>query len=256
MRIKLEHLSIEKEIEINSNETLYTLKTMIEELYSIPQDQQALYFEDRILSNHTKMLEDLGIKCGSMLKVKKVKKVTGASENGMKTLLKDSMFKNMMNSSTLENMKNMFPDLKEQMEENSSLKMLLTNDNMEEELSKFASNDDYANIQMRNNDVVMAKLENTPEGIRLMNSLTNEAGNLTMPKPCVDLKKGSESTTKPDKPLPGACKRNLLIEFRKELLLLSQIGFDNAVDNITALQATNGDIEEATFLLENKYKNN
>lgn len=255
MLIKLQHLSVEKEIEINSDETLDNLKRIIESLFGVPQEQQAVYFEDRVLTNSTKQLQDLGINGGCVLKIKKVKKIDGASESGMKALLKDPMLKNMMNSSTLESMKNMFPELKEQMEENSSLNMLINNGAMEEELSKFASNEDYANIQLRNNDVAMAKLEQIPGGFQIINNLSQETGNLNMIKPKMDLKRGSDLTSKPNQPLPGSNKKNLFIEFRKELLIIKQIGFDNIIDNITALQAANGDIDEAILILESKYKN-
>lgn len=260
IKIKIQHLASTKEITIQTTETLENLKKCVEKLYLIPMEEQALFLEERNLGNSAKQIDELGLKDGSLVIVKKIKKIEGKSKgDGLNSLMNNPMVKSIMKNpqtmaSMKESMSQMFPDM---IEENSSLNMLMNNGEVGEEFEKFANNEDYANIQLRNNDILLAKLENTPDGIRLVNGISKDAQSLAnFQNPPADLKGGVTLTEKNQKSIPGKCKMNSLIKYRKELLLLKQIGFEKQIDNIEALNVSNGDVQMAAEYLEAKYKMN
>lgn len=261
IRIKVQHLASTKEISIQESETLGNLKKHVMDLFMIPVEEQALFLDGRSLRNSSNQIDELGLKDGSLVIIKRIRKIEGKDkDSSLNLLMKNPMVKSIMKNpqsmaSMKESMSQMFPDLKQEMEENSSLNMLMNNGEMGEEFEKFANNEDYANIQLRNNDILLAKLENTPEGIRLVSGISKEAQNLSnLQGPSIDLKGGVNLTEKNQKAFPGKCKKNSLIKYRKELLFLKQIGYDKQIDNIEALNASNGDIQAATEILETKYK--
>lgn len=255
MKIKIQFLASEIEAEIDVCDSIDTLKTRIEHLFSIPIDEQSLFFDDRNISTSSKPLSSLGLKDGSMIMVKRVHKIAGTMRSGgLSSLVKNPMVKSMLkNPSTIKTMQEMFPGLKDEMEDNSSLKMLLNNEGMEEELERFAADDEYMNTQLRNADITMAKLQNLPDGIRLMNSLAKDAQGINLQMPMLDLRSGETLTAKNTKAIPGRSSKNYLVEYRKQLLELKNIGFENVKENIEVLKSVNGDLQSAQQTLLRKY---
>lgn len=256
IQIKIQHLASIEEIELNPTDSLDILKKKIKEIYSIPVDQQSLTLEDRNIGTYSKQLDELGLRDGSVVVVKKIHRVTGKIRSGgMGSLIKNPMVKSMLkNPQTIKSIQDMFPGLKDEMAENSSLNMLMSNEGLEDELEKFAADDDYMNTQLRNADITMAKLENLPEGIKIMSSLAKDTQNLSsFQVPPSELKGGERLTKKNLQSLPGQSKKNSLVEYRKQLFELKQIGFENVRENVQILNSVNGDFQSALEILVRKY---
>lgn len=258
IRLRLQFLTTEKIVEIDHLETIETLKNVIEDILSIPSEQQSLSLENRNIGACTKTLSELGIEDGSIIVVKRIHRINGANKDGgISGFMKNNpMVKNMLKSpSTIKTIQEMFPDLKTEMEENSSLKMLMNNEGMEDELERFAADDEYLNTQMRNVDITLAKLQNSPDGVRLMSSLAKDTTNLSALKGTpADLKGGPTLTSKNNKAIPGSNSVNYLIEYRKQLLELKSIGFENVKENIEVLKSVDGDLQQAQQILISKYE--
>lgn len=256
LRIKIEFLASENFIDVSPFDTVDSLKSFIEKIYSIPHDQQSLILDDRNITTGTKTLEELGIKDGSTVFVKKIHRISGkTSSGGIGSLMKNPMVKNMLkNPSTIKSIQEMFPGLKDEMEENSTLNLLMNTEGMQDELDKFAADDSYMDAQMRNADITLAKLQNLPDGVKLMNSLAKDTQAMGFRQPAIELKGGKSLTEKNDKAIPGKNTKNLLIEYRKQLTLLRQIGFENSKENIDVLKSVGGDLEMAQDILIKRYE--
>lgn len=256
MKIKIEYLTDIKEIDMEPCDTIETLKRKIETIYNISANEQALVANDRNLNLGSKQLDELGIKDKAMVHVKKIHKVAGKIKNqGISSMMKNPMVKNMLkNPSAMKSIQEMFPGLKDEMEENSSLNALLNSQGMEDEFEMIANDDEYMNTYLRNADITLAKLQNLPEGMRLMSSLVKDSAGLSnLQLPRADLKSGGLIEKKIEKSIPGKNNRNLLIEYRKQLCHLKNIGFEDVRVNIEVLKQFNGDLERALEVLYNKY---
>ncbi|KAM0680321.1 hypothetical protein GINT2_001376 [Glugoides intestinalis] len=256
MKIKIQFLASEIEAEIDFYESIDALKKRVEDLFSIPIDEQSLFFDDRNISTSSKPLSSLGLKDGSliMVKRKRVHKIAGTMRSGgLSSLVKNPMVKSMLkNPSTIKTMQEMFPGLKDEMEVNSSLKMLLNTEGMEEELERVAADDEYINTQMRNADITMAKLQNLPDGIRIMSSAAKDAQGISFQMPMIDLRSGETLSAKNTKAIPGRNSKNYLVEYRKQLLELKNIGFENVRENLEILKSVDGDLQLAQQTLFRK----
>lgn len=256
--IKIQHLASIREVAVNPMETLQHLKERIENLYSIPAGQQSLTLDDRNISTSSKMLNELGLKDGSVVVVKKIHKFSGHSKGtDIGSLMKNPMIKGMMkNPDMIKSIQEMFPDLKEEMSQNKTLNMMMNSGGLEEELERMSMDSDYMSTQLRNADVTMAKLENIPGGINMMSGMMKEAEDpFKMLNLGSDLKGGNEISSKMTASLPGSSKRNLLVEYRKQLSELRQFGFDNLKENIEILDGVDGDLEAALEILIKKDDN-
>lgn len=256
IQIKIQHLASIEEVELDPTDSLDVLKKKIREIYSIPVDQQSLTLGNRNIGTCSKQLDELGLKDGSVVVVKKIHRVTGKTRSGgMGSLIKNPMVKSMLkNPQTIKSIQEMFPGLKDEMAENSSLNMLMSNEGLEDELERFAADDDYMNTQLRNADITMAKLGNLPEGVKIMSSLAKDTQNLSsFQVPPVELKGGEQLTKKNLRSLPGPSKKNSLVEYRKQLFELKQIGFENVKENVQILSSVDGDLQSALEILVKKY---
>lgn len=256
MKIKIEYLTDVKEIDIDPRDTIEILKSQIELIFDISAEEQSLILNERNLNAPSKHLEELGITTDSIIHVKRIHRVSGKIKNqSMGSIMKNPMVKNILkNPSTMKSIQEMFPGLKDELEENSSLNALLNSQGMEEEFEIMAKDDEYMNTYLRNADITMAKLQNLPDGMRLMSSIAKDSmglSNLHLPKS--DLKGGDQVTEKVDKPIPGKNRKNLLIEYRKQLCHLKQIGFEDVKENLEVLKKFNGDLEQALEVLTSRY---
>lgn len=257
MRITIQFLISEKDVEICDYDTVASLKAKIQNAFDIPVDQQTLLFEDRQIDTPSKSLNELGLRDGSTILVKKMHKVSGSVKKaGFSTIAKSPMVKNMFkNPSTIKTIQEMFPGLKEEMEENSALKMLMNSEGMEDEFERFAADDDYMNMQMRNLDINMARLQNLPDGARMMNGMAKDVQNMAIQMPVAELRSGEELAEKNNKAIPGKNTRNSLVEYRNQLLELKNIGFENIHENLEVLRNVDGDLQMAQDVLIKKYEN-
>lgn len=250
--IKIQHLADTREIEICLEESLQTLKTLIHEIYSIPPNQQTLIHEDRNISTSSKPLVELGLKDGSVITVKKIHTSTGQSKGlDLSSLMKNPMMKSMLkNPETIKSMKKMFPDFQDDINENKTLSMLINNGGLEDELEKMADDGDYMSTQLRNADLTMSKLENIPGGINMMSSMMKDVESpfkrmVSTP----EIRSGNEISNKMTGSIPGGNKKNALVEYRKQLSELREIGFENTRENIEVLKSVNGDLQAALEIL-------
>lgn len=112
---------------------------------------------------------------------------------------------------------------------------------------------DYMNLQLRNADVTMAKLENIPGGINMMSGLMREAEDpFKSFNQAASLKSGNHILEKTKASLPGTSKTNLSVEYQEQLSELKQIGFENIRENMEALSRSGGDLQEAIEILTSK----
>jgi len=250
--VKIQHLSATREIEIDPLATINDLKQRIEEIYNIPAAQQTLLLGNRNISTCAKQLHEIGLTHGSKIIVKRIHKFTGQQKRtDMNSLMKNPMIKNMMkNPETIKSIQEMFPDLKEELSQNKTLNMMINSGGLEEEIEKMSLDSDYMNTQMRNADLTMAKLENIPGGINMMSGMMKEVED---PFQCLmgtpKLNSGHVVTERTRSAIPGKSKRNLLVEYRKQLSEMKQIGFEDSKKNIDALERVGGDLEAALDLL-------
>lgn len=256
MSLRVQYLAAVKEVEVCPLDTLHSLKEKIEELYSIPVDLQSLIVDERNISTSTKSLSELGIVEGTTVVVKRIHRFTGAKKGfDIGSLMKNPMIKGMMkNPDTIKTIQEMFPDLKEEMSQNKTLSMMINNGGLEEEIEKMTLDSDYMNAQLRNADVTMAKLENLPGGINMMSGMIKD---LEDPFRLVEsgpgIVGGHDLEQKMARPLPGMTRKNSLVEYRKQLSELKQIGFDNMKENIDILAKVNGDLQAALDILVSRY---
>ncbi|KAI4292371.1 hypothetical protein PAPHI01_1645 [Pancytospora philotis] len=253
--IKIQHLTSVTEVEVCALETLQDLKKRIETIYAIPAAQQALMLDDRNISTSMKALNELGLRPGSIVVVKKIHKFRGQDAGmDMASIAQNPMVKSMMkNPDFIKSIKTMFPDLQEESAKNKTLNMLLNSGGLEEELERMSMDGNYLNEQMRNADLAMAKLENIPGGINMMSGMYKE---LEDPFKMVlgeqKLNEGSAITSKMTTSLPGSSKRNLLVEYRKQLSELKEIGFTDTRENLRVLSSVDGDLAAALLILAEK----
>lgn len=247
MKLKIEYLAEVKEVEISQFESIDMLKQIVERVLSIPRDELSFTYSDRSLNSTVKPLEDLGIKEGDVIVVKRMHKVKGKTGmNDLTSISKNPMFKSLLkNPATLKSIKSMLPNMKDE-NEDSALNDLINMPGFEDELQRFAEDENYMSTQMRNADITMAKLENLPEGIKLMSSLAKDSRNLSnMQFARIDLKAGDVITAKNNSTIPGKNRTNYLVEYRRQLSELKSIGFDDVYENIAILKSVGGDLDRA-----------
>lgn len=258
MSIKIQHLTSIKEVRIGVMDTLQDLKKMVEELYAIPAAQQSLMLDDRNISTSTKVLTELGLRPGSVVVVKKIHKFKGHEAGmDMMSIANNPMVKNMIkNPEFVKSIKTMFPNLQEETSTNKTLNMLINGGGLEEELERMSMDGNYLSEQLRNADLAIAKLENIPGGINAMSGMYRDLEDpfkLVMADP--KLKEGNAISARMQDSLPGQSKGNLLVEYRKQLSELKEIGFVNTKENLKVLNSVDGDLAAAVAILAQQYDN-
>jgi ubiquilin len=268
MRIKLtiKCRSDETEVESDTAELLNALQRRLRECTGIEIDEQVLTFNDRILTDSNKELGALGIGDGSVLYLKRRIKVAGEEKKPdfAASMMKNPLVKNFLkNPDAMKNILEMFPGLKEEMNENSELRMLMNSSNLRDELEMFSSNPEYMNTQLKNLDITMSKLENMPGGLNMINSMIKDVRDplssalMDGVKGGYSIKEGKKIDQPINEAIPGPKKREAesnLLKYRHELADLRQLGFRDAKRNLEALVACNGDLESSIIFLENMQK--
>lgn len=256
--IKIQHLACIKEVRISPLATLESLKSRIEELFAIPAALQALFLDDRNLTHTQKPLSELGIQHGSVITVKKIHRFSGArSSADITSMMKNPIIKSMIkNPETIKTIQEMFPDLKEEMGQNKTLSMIINSGGLEEELERMTMDSDYMSTQLRNADVMMAKLENIPGGINMMSGMLQEIEDpFRNLQGAPGLIGGEQIASRIRSALPGQRRQNALVDYRRQLMELRDIGFDNVSENVEVLTRVQGDLQAALDILAERHQN-
>ncbi len=253
--IKIQHLSSIKELEVDIHEDVNSLKGRIENYFGIPRSQQSLMAGGRNISTSLNTLHELGIKEGDLVVVKKIRHLSGKEQSiDMASMMSNPMVKGMLkNPEMLKSIQDIFPDLKDEMTNNKSLNMIINNGGFEEELEKMSGNSEYMNQQLRNADLMMAKLSNIPNSMNMMSMMIKDVEDpfksvINYPV----LNGGCKVNEKIRTSVPGTCKYNLSVEYRKQLAELKEIGFDNIRENLEVLRRVEGDLQKALEILVKK----
>lgn len=240
-------------------DTLETLKRRIHELTGITMDSQILSFNDRILTDNNKELKELGLDDNSVLYLKKrtEMKREGRRQDFTASMMKNPLVKNFLkNPDAMKSIVEMFPGLKEEMNNNTELRMMMNNSNLQEELEMFSSNPEYMNAQLKNLDITMSKLENTPGGLNMISSMIKDVQDplssaLKEGMGGYKVREGRRIDRPMQEAIPGGYGReeNQLVRYRHELAGLRQMGFRDVKRNLAALVACNGDLERSITYL-------
>lgn len=253
--IRVQHMATVRELKISLMERLTALKEHIESIFQIPATQQSLTLDGRNISTAAKPLGELGIREGALVVVRRIHQFRGQTkEADVSSVLKNPMVKGMLkNPEMLKSLQDMFPELKEELSNNKTLSMILNSSGLDEELEKMTTDNDYMSLQLRNADVTMAKLENIPGGINMMSGMMKEAEDpFRSLSHGPNLKGGYKIDERITSSLPGSSKQNSLVEYRKQLSELKEIGFDDVKENIEVLKSVDGDLEAALEVLTSK----
>ncbi|CAD25894.1 hypothetical protein [Encephalitozoon cuniculi GB-M1] len=248
-------------IEANAmmTDSLESLKLKIQDITGIPVDSQVLLFNDRILSEDNKELKDLGIEndCVLHLKKKMEMKKEGKRPDFTASMMKNPLVKNFLkNPDAMKSIVEMFPGLKEEMNNNPELRMMMSSSNLQDELEMFSMNPEYMNTQLKNLDITMSKLENIPGGLNMISSMIKDVQDPLSSALKEGMGRGYrvKEGRKIDKPIeeaiPGAPKEeSQLVKYKDKLAELKQIGFSDTRQNFMALMACNGDLEGSIIYL-------
>lgn len=68
-----------------------------------------------------------------------------------------------------------------------------------------------------------------------------------------NLREGNVISSKTTASLPGSSKKNLLVEYRKQLSELKEIGFENTKENVEVLSGVDGDLQAALEILVGRH---
>jgi ubiquilin len=259
------------EIEIDFSETLKELKTRIESVSDISLDDQILTFNDRFLTDEKKSMRELNIQNRSIIYMKKRNRNEDISFDAPRrpdpneVMLSNPMVKKFLkNPESMKGMLEMFPGIKEEMEKNPDLRMMMNNKQVLEEFGKMADNPEYMNQQLKNADIAMSKLENIPGGLNLMNSMLKDVRDPL--SSALDLSFGGKKDISEGQrvenvilePIPNPVvhknEENSLIKYRGQLSELRKFGFKDVQKNIKALKLFSGDVEDALSYLKEVYK--
>ncbi|KAK6090073.1 hypothetical protein P3W45_000961 [Vairimorpha bombi] len=263
IKITIRHLSSNYTLEINKSDTLEHLKDRIYSILKIDPTLQILLYNDRQLTENHRNLHELNIDENSVIFLKKKNLVTIKPNTQEK---KSSSNKNPMLESILKNpdyMKNvmeMMPQMKEEMEDNPQLKAMMNSATFQEEMVNLSGDPNYLKEQMKNFDLTVSKLENMPGGFNMINSMMKDVQDPLVSAFTDNIgnnkyKEGEKISEINSVPIPGSRRESsvsLLVKYREELALLRAMGFDNSKNNLSALVACNGDVDETIEHLKSK----
>lgn len=260
IRLTIRYRTDAIETSASITDTLECLKQRICEITGIGVEFQVLSFNDRILTDNNKELKELGLENDSVLYLKKRSemKAEGKKQDFTASMMKNPLVKNFLkNPDAMKNIVEMFPGLKEEMNNNPDLRMMMNSSNLQDELEMFSSNPEYVNTQLKNLDITMSKLENTPGGLNMISSMIKDVQDplssaLKEGMGGYKVKEGRRIDQPINEAIPNTHRgrgENHLIKYRHELAGLRQMGFTDAKQNLAALVACNGDLERSIMYL-------
>lgn len=260
MRLTIKYRTDAIETDVHVTDTLESLKQWIHGETGVSVDSQVLSFNDRILTDNNKELQELGLDNECVLYLKKRVKVRGEERQPDFTasMMKNPLVKNFLkNPDAMKSIVEMLPGLKEEMEDNQELRMMLNSANMQEEMELMAANPEHLNTQLRNLDLTISRLENMPGGINVINSMIKDVQDPLTSALREGMGAGYKvrEGRKIDQPITEAIpsthrgQESQLVKYRHELAGLRQMGFTDARENLAALVACNGDLESSVVYL-------
>ncbi|AFM99269.1 hypothetical protein EHEL_101770 [Encephalitozoon hellem ATCC 50504] len=261
IRLTIRYRTDSIEASVMMTDTLESLKLRIQEITGVPVDSQVLLFNDRVLSDNNKELKELGIESDCTLHLKKKMEVKreGKKPDFTASMMKNPLVKNFLkNPDAMKSIVEMFPGLKEEMNNNPDLRMMMNSSNLQDELEMFSMNPEYMNTQLKNLDITMSKLENIPGGLNMISSMIKDVQDPLSSALKEGMGRGYKvrEGRKIDKPIneaiPGNSSRreSQLLKYKDKLAELKQIGFNDTRRNFMALMACNGDLEGSIMYLQ------
>lgn len=249
IKITIRYLSNNYSMEVDTNDKIESLCKSIERLLQIENSQQILSYNNRALTEYHRGIEEVGIQEGDVIYLKKRLMVKG-EEKKPSNMMSNPMVKGFLkNPDSMKNIMEMFPGLKEEMSNNSELRSMMKNGNIQEEIAHMSENPNYMNEQMKNFDLTLSKLENMPGGFNMINNMLKDVQD-PISSALEDSLRGRNSYkegTKIDNPItepvPGASRgSNHLLRYKTELSFLRAMGFEDPKKNLNALVKHNGDL--------------
>jgi len=240
---------------VMGTDTLEMLKIQIQQMTGVSVECQVLLFNDRVLNDNNKELKELGVNTDCVLYLKKRMEMQGGGkkEDFSTSMMKNPLVKNFMkNPDAMKSIIEMFPGLKDEIDSNPEIRMMMNSSSLQEELEMLSMNPEYMNTQLKNLDITMSKLENIPGGINMISSMIKDVQDPLS----ASLKDGIiggckvREGRKIDRPIHeaipgggGMKEESQLVKYREKLAELKQMGFRDTRKNLDALIACNGDLE-------------
>lgn len=258
---KNEHINMV--IDIKS--TLECFKKEVSNLVNLPVNELMLYFNDRLLTEDARTIEELKIHENDMIFLRKINlKVEPGQKGDMaKDMLRNPMVKSMLKDpQMMKNMLQSMPGYEKEMKKNHELKKMLNNPQAMEEFVKIADNPDYYDHQLRSVDLAMSKLENLPGGFNMMTTMnrdfTNPLANM-LSNHNLTIRAGDSSYRGPNN-LPNIWGKkkheNPFLKYRSQIKEIMEMGFTDIADVSEAVVQTNGDVDAALDILYEKQESN
>lgn len=265
IRLTIRYRTDSIETRVMMTDTVECLKHKIQELTGVTVDSQVLVFNDRVLSDNNKELKELGLgnDCVVHLKKKAEAKKHGGKQDFTASMMKNPLVKNFLkNPDAMKSIVEMFPGLKEEMDNNPELRMMMNSPNLQDELEMFSANPEYMNTQLKNLDITMSKLENIPGGLNMISSMIKDVQDPLSSALKDGMGRGYKvrEGRRIDKPIneaiPGVHRQEgQLLKYKDKLAELKQIGFNDTKKNFMALIACNGDLEGCITYLRDLDRN-
>lgn len=254
INITVRYLSSNYTLEIDTSDKLENIKRSIEDILHIELPQQVLTYNDRALTEDHREIREIGMQDGDVVFLKK--KVTVKEKEKKGNLLANPMIKGFLkNPDSMKSIMEMFPG------DNSELRSMMNNPNIQEEIAHMTENPNYMNEQMKNFDLTVSKLENMPGGFNMINSMMRDVQDPLSSALEDSLRGGSryKEGVKIDNPIteavPGTSRgSNHLLKYRAELAFLRAMGFENPKENLKALVECNGDLNQSVDFLKRASK--
>lgn len=247
-------------VEIEEEETVEMLKKKIAEKIQILPERQRLTYRGAALLDSAKKMRDISVDSSSIIYVSKVESSAGPKEIATKVCPKQDapsaglpknseMRKIFSNPEVMKGILEMFPEMKK---ENPELKKIMESSQMMEEMAKLAEDPEYMNIQTKNIDIAMAKLETIPGGFNMLRSTLkvqkDPSAGIVEGGDSTHFKEGSVSVKEAKNPVPnpwGTYNFNPILEYRKQVEYMKECGFTDIAKNINLLVKYHGDVDEA-----------
>lgn len=260
MKVHVQHLATTKTIYVDKSESLCDIKQKAADAFCINTENITLKNGEQTLNVDHKTVEELDLKENSTLTLKITHKIEGKKKgiDIMSTLKTPGMKSMLKNPQTIKMVSKMFKKENSESEENETMRMLLNNEGFEEEIDKMTEGGDYMDMQLRNVDLAMAKLENMPGGMNMMSSMLKDVNNpMKALNPKKSFNEGYAMKEGQSEKLSFAQNKNINYEllYRNQLNIMKENGLVNKEDNIAALVEKEGDSNQAIIYLLEKYNN-
>lgn len=260
INVKIKYELSMRDLLADTEMKLSDLKLMIQEMTEIEENDQILTFNDRVLVDDRKSLQQLGFRDGAVVCLRaKKRRVSEPAQGSQTDLLKNPFVQNLMkNPEGMKSMISMFPGLENEIDKNEELRQMVNNPNFMDEMNKLAADPEYFNQQAKNADVAMARLETMPGGIDALKNMVQDVNDplsniMTKALQNGDIKGGHRVNDVVKEAIPNPkVNINWLVHYRKQIRELNKFGFTDIQRNLVALKQCKGDLSKAILFLTNE----